>query len=234
MRAHSQIPLPFTRFDTFDFDSFLPGDNDAAVHGLKRIAGGASQGNLYLWGPAGTGKSHLLQAATTLASENKMNVAYIPFDQISEFSPGMLQGLETLDLVCIDDLHRAAGSSAWEQGLFHLFNRLREQRRPLVMSADQSPQAIGIELPDLKSRLAWDLVFHLQPLDEASLIRALQQRARARMFDFPDEVLDYLVKRVSRDTRNLFQLLDRLDEASLASKKKITIPFVKRILDIKS
>jgi len=100
------------------------------------------------------------------------------------------------------------------------------------MSADQGPQSIGIQLPDLQSRLAWDLVFHLQPLDEASLIQALQRRARARMFDFPDEVLDYLVKRVSRDTHSLFRLLDRLDEASLASKKKITIPFVKEELGI--
>lgn len=231
-KAETQIPLPFTRFNVFDFESFLPVGNDAALHGLKRIALGESQGNLYLWGQAGTGKSHLLQAATTLAADNKMNVAYIPLAQIGEFSPGMLLELEALDLICIDDLHRAAGSASWEQGLFHLFNRLRERRRPLVMSADQSPQAIGVELPDLKSRLAWDLVFHLLPLDEASLIQALQQRARARMFDFPDEVLDYLVKRVSRDTHSLFQLLDRLDEASLASKKKITIPFVKETLGI--
>ena len=231
-QARGQLPLPFTRFDAFDFDSFLPGGNDAILHGLKRIAMGESRGNLYLWGPAGTGKSHLLQATTALASGNRLKAAYIPLAQIGEFSPGMLQGLEILDLVCIDDLHCAAGSESWEQGLFHLFNRLRERQRPLVMSAHQSPQAIVVELADLKSRLGWDLVFHLQPLDEASLIEALQQRARTRMFDFPDEVLDYLVKRVSRDTRSLFQLLDRLDEASLASKKKITIPFVKETLGI--
>lgn len=231
--AETQIPLPFTRCDPFDFDSYLPGGNAAALHGLKLIAAGRSQGNLYLWGPAGTGKSHLLQAAASLASGNKLMVAYIPLAQIEEFSPGMLQGLEALDLVCIDDLHRAAGSASWEQAVFHLFNRLRERRRPLLMSADQSPQAIGVELQDLKSRLAWDLVFHLQPLDEASLIQALQQRARGRMFEFPEEVLGYLVKRVSRDTHSLFQLLDRLDKASLERKKKITIPFVKEVLDIK-
>ena len=232
MQARGQIPLPFTRYDRFDFDSYLPGGNSAALHSLVQIAAGQSQGNLYLWGVPGTGKSHLLQAATTLASDNKMSVAYIPLAQLGEFAPDMLLGLETLDLVCIDDLHRAAGLATWEQSLFQLFNTLRERRRPLVMSADQSPQAVSIALPDLKSRLAWDLVFHLLPLDEAALVRALQQRAHARMFDFPDEVLDYLVKRVSRDTHNLFQLLDRLDEASLASKKKITIPFVKEILGI--
>lgn len=234
MRATDQIPLPFIHFDRLDFDSYIPGRNGPAVDILMRIARGQARGNLYLWGTSGTGKSHLLQAVSTTATDNGMHVACIPLAQIGELAPGMLQGLEVLDLVCIDDLQYAAGLAIWEQALFHLYNRLRERDRPLLMSADQGPQSIGMQLPDLKSRLAWDLVFHLHPLDEASLTQALQQRARARMFDFPDEVLDYLVKRVSRDTRYLFGLLDRLDQASLASKKKITIPFVKEILDIKT
>ena len=230
--SQSQIPLPFIRFDRFDFAGYVAGPNAALLDILIRTARGQSRGNLYLWGPSGTGKSHLLQAASSCAADQQLRVAYIPLAQLADLTPGMLQGLEMLDLVCIDDLQHAAGSAPWEQALFHLFNRLRERGRPLLMSADQGPQSIGIQLPDLQSRLAWDLVFHLQPLDEASLIQALQRRARARMFDFPDEVLDYLVKRVSRDTHSLFRLLDRLDEASLASKKKITIPFVKEELGI--
>jgi DnaA family protein len=230
--SQSQIPLPFIRFDRFDFAGYVAGPNAAVLDILIRTARGQSRGNLYLWGPSGTGKSHLLQAASSCAADQQLRVAYIPLAQLADLTPGMLQGLDMLDLVCIDDLQHAAGSAPWEQALFHLFNRLRERGRPLLMSADQGPQSIGIQLPDLQSRLAWDLVFHLQPLDEASLIQALQRRARARMFDFPDEVLDYLVKRVSRDTHSLFRLLDRLDEASLASKKKITIPFVKEELGI--
>ena len=230
----NQIPLPFIHFDRLDFDAYIAGSNGPAVEILMRTARGQTRGNLYLWGPSGTGKSHLLQAVSTCAADNGMTVACIPLVQIAELAPGMLQGLETLDLVCIDDLQYAAGLVPWEQALFHLYNRLRERGRPLLMSADQGPQSIGVQLPDLKSRLSWDLVFHLHPLDEASLVHALQQRAQARMFDFPDEVLDYLVKRVSRDSHHLFGLLDRLDQASLASKKKITVPFVKETLDIKS
>jgi len=233
MRATDQIPLPFIHFDRLDFDAYVAGPNGPAVDILKRTAQGQARGNLYLWGASGTGKSHLLQAVSTTAADNGMRVACIPLAQIAELAPGMLQGLEMLDLVCIDDLQYAAGSAPWEQALFHLYNRLREQDRPLLMSADQGPQSIGMQLPDLKSRLAWDLVFHLHPLDEVSLIQALQQRAQARLFDFPDEVLDYLVKRASRDTHSLFRLLDRLDRASLASKKKITIPFVRDTLGIK-
>ena len=229
----SQIPLPFAQFDRLDFDTFLPGRNETALTSIIRVAQGRETGNHYLWGQAGTGKSHLLQAVSTMASDHGLRVAYVPLACIDELSPGMFQGLETLDLVCIDDLHVLAGSDAWEQALFHLFNRMRGVRHPLVMTADRSPPDSGIRLPDLNSRLAWDLVFHLEPLDEASLVKALKNRAHARMFAFPDEVLEFLVRRVSRDARDLFSLLDRLDNASLSSKKKITIPFVKEILDIK-
>lgn len=234
MRATGQIPLPFIRFDRFDFATYVAGPNGAALDILMRTARGQDRANLYLWSLSATGKSHLLQAVSTCAADQQMRVAYIPLAQIADLTPGMLLGLEMLDLVCIDDLQHAAGSAPWEQALFHLFNRLRERGRPLLMSADQGPQSIGIQLPDLKSRLIWDLVFHLQPLEEASLIQALQLRARARMFNFPEEVLDYLVKRVSRDTHSLFGLLDRLDQASLASKKKITIPFVREELGLKN
>ena len=232
LMSENQIPLPFIRFDRFDFDTYVAGPNDNVLDILLRTAQGETRGNIYLWGPSGSGKSHLLQAVSARAADNGLRVACIPLAQIAELAPGMLQGLEMLDLVCIDDLQFSAGSAPWEQALFHLYNRLRERGRPLLMSAEQGPQSIDIQLPDLKSRLAWDLVFHLHPLDEASLIQALQRRARSRLFDFPDEVLDYLVKRVSRDTHSLFRLLDRLDRASLVSKKKITIPFVKEVLDI--
>lgn len=227
-----QIPLPFVRFDHLDFDSFQPGRNQAVLDCLIKTARGNEAGNLYLWGQSGSGKSHLLQAVCTMASDHQLTAAYVPLSGIAELSPGMMQGLETLDMVCIDDLHLLAGQDEWEQALFHLFNRMREHQRPLIMTAERNPQNIGIHLRDLESRLCWDLVFHLQPLDESALIRALKQRARARMFDFPDEVLDYLVKRVSRDTHSLFELLDRLDRASLESKQKITIPFVKKQLGI--
>ena len=232
--APGQIPLPFARFQRLDFDSFEAGANDAVLEALARSASGEERHNLYLWGPCGSGKSHLLQAVSTRAADNGLRVAFLPLAQIQELDPAMLQGLELLDLVCIDDLQFAAGSAPWEQALFHLFNRLRERHSPLLMSADQGPQSLAVELPDLKSRLVWDLVFHLQPLDEPALLRALQRRARSRLFDFPDEVLEYLVRRVPRDTPALFDLLDQLDQASLASKKKITIPFVKEVLRLKS
>lgn len=227
-----QIPLPFENFKRFDFASYYAGDNGQALQHLQQIAEGEEHKNLYLWGQSGTGKSHLLQAVCTVLSTNGKNTAYLPLSRFKEITPELLEGLEQLDLICIDDLDRISGEEDWEQAIFNLFNGLRENKRPMIMAAQYSPQGIKIKLPDLKSRLAWDLIYHLVPLSENSVITALKHKARLRMFDMPDDVIEYLVKRVSRDSHSLFGLLDKLDEASLVSKKKLTIPFVKELLDL--
>jgi DnaA family protein len=85
-------------------------------------------------------------------------------------------------------------------------------------------------LPDLASRLAWDLVYRVAPLDEASLLQVLRQRGAMRGMEVPDEVLQYLSRRVPRDVHTLFQWLDKMDEASLSAKKKLTVPFIRDLL----
>lgn len=226
-----QIPFSFGHFDRFDFDSYLPGQNEQTVAYLKRLVAGHEIKNLYLWGEAGTGKSHLLQAMCTSLSILGKKPAYIPLSELDKFSPEMLHGLEQLDLICIDALDHIAGKENWEEAIFHLFNRLREQRRPMVMTARNSPQGLPIALPDLKSRLSWDVVYHLLPLSEAQRLQVLQQRAKLRGFDLPGEVSEYLIKRVSRDMHSLLDWLNKLDDASLVAKKKLTIPFVKQLLN---
>lgn len=226
-----QLSLPFTKFERFDFDLFQCGEDQEIVPWLKRTASGETSRNIYLWGQVGTGKSHLLQAACTLATDRGNSTAFIPLGQLDELTPEMLSGLEDHGLVCIDSLDCMESNDDWELALFRLFNDRREKHRPIIFSAGKSPNGINIRMPDLKSRLSWDLVFHLKPVDENTMITALKLRARSRMFDLPDDVINYLVKRVSRDTHTLFNTLDRLDEASLRNKKKITIPFVKSLLE---
>jgi len=227
-----QLPLPFARFERIDFELFQTRDNLDAVASLRQTALGENNRNIYLWGLSGTGKSHLLQAACTLASDSGRMVAYIPLAQLQDLEPDMLSGLAHYDLVCVDDLDRMQGITKWEQSLFFLFNEMRARQTPLLLTAAKSPKGVDIAMADLKSRLAWDLVYHLKPVDDAILISALQLRARSRMFDLPDEVVEFLVKRVARDTHTLFNVLNRLDHASLQSKRKITIPFVKSTLGL--
>lgn len=227
-----QIPLPFARFERIDFELFKTSRDIDTVATLRQTAVGDIGRNIYLWGQPGTGKSHLLLAVCTLASDCGRAVAYIPLDRHRELLPEMLSGLAEYDLVCIDDLDSIQGDGTWERSIFSLFNEMRAGQKPLLFTAVKSPKGIGITMPDLKSRLTWDLVYHLLPIDEDTLVSALQLRARSRMFDLPDEVVEFLVKRVARDTHTLFHVLDQLDNASLQSKKKLTVPFVKSILGL--
>ncbi len=226
-----QIPLAFGNYEQIDFDLLEPGQNQSVRQHLENILSGDDSKNIYLWGQPGTGKSHLLQAMCTAAAKIQLSIAYIPLVQANSLAPQMLEGLEYLALVCLDDIDCIAGNSEWEQAIFHLYNQLRDSQTPLLITARHSPKGSPVQLPDLKSRLAWDHVYHLLPLDEKAALRALQRRAESRGFDLPDEVAGYLLKRVSRDMHSMFAILDKLDRESLIARRKLTIPFVKNLLD---
>jgi DnaA-homolog protein len=227
----SQILLPFGKFDRFNFELYWAGPNQQAVTWLQQSITTKPGVNVYLWGEHGTGKSHLLQAACTLAATRDMQVIYIPLADRSQISPEMLNGIESLDMVCIDDVDAIAGESAWELAIFNLYNQLAAEHKPLLVSARTSPAGLPLQLADLKSRLTASVTWHIVTLEEKDRLLALQQRARVRGFELPDEVMDYLAKRVARDMHSLFSWLDRLDQATLISKKKLTVPFVRELLD---
>ena len=229
--VRGQIPLKIGQKEKLDFNLFLPGENGEVFQKIKHIAAGTDRSIIYLWGPSGSGKSHLLQAACKYADENDRNVAYIPLEQHEDLEPQLLEGLETMDLVCADDIDMIAGRPEWEQPLLHLYNHLRDNDGALLMVAHVSPQAIGFELKDLESRLAWDLVYHLKPLDDRDKMEVLRLRADARAFELPGEVAEYLVKRVRRDLPGLIKLLDQFEDATLVEKRKLTVPFVKSLLE---
>ena len=228
-----QIPLPFSHYDRFDFDSFWPGDNTQACTHLQTIVLGSSTDSIYLWGEAGTGKSHLLQAACSQAGSDK-RVAYIPLSQYRTLAPQLLDGLDKMQIVCIDGLEHIAGYDAWELAIFNLYNQMREQNHALLFASRHNPSVIDITLADLKSRLSWGVTYHLLPLDEAGRIQALQKRAQLRGFELSHEVLDYLTRRVARDMHNLFDWLNKLDDASLREQRRLTVPFVKKIIEGKN
>ncbi len=226
-----QIPLPLVGADALTFDLYCTAENELALTELKQVARGGASRNVYLWGDTGTGKSHLLHAACAAAADAGRRTAFVPLAQSRRLAPTLLESLEDLDLVCIDDLDAIAGQPAWEQPLFHLFNRMRETTRPLVFAARTSPAGSAISLPDLKSRLGWDLVFRLAPLQESQRFVALRQRAQMRGMEITDEVLDYLSRRIARDMHSLFVWLERLDRESLSAGKRLTIPFVRELLE---
>ena len=226
-----QIPLQFGHYQQFDFDSFIAGENTEVITQLRKVATNHAQHHIYLWGDDGLGKSHLLQAACKLASENQLQVAHVPLSMINEFSPDMLHDLGMLDLVCVDDLDCLKGDVSWQQSMVWLYNELRDSRHSLIMAASVKPKRLSLDLQDLQSRLEWDLVLQLKPPDEVTKINILKDRAKARAFELPDDVIEYMIRRVNRDLPSLIMLLDRIDHASLAEKRRVTVPLIKKVLD---
>lgn len=213
------------------FETYHEGANGAAVAGLSQLVLGNGQAPLWILGPAGVGKSHLLQASCALAGQRGLTSAYLPLTASAELVPGLLIGLEQLDLVALDDVDAIAGQPAWEQRLFTLYNELLEFGGRLVSSAREPPAGVAFALPDLASRLSACVVHRLQPLAERDQGLALRRRAEHRGLELPDETLSYLTRRAPRDFAALCRLLDELDTEALAAQRRLTVPFVREVLE---
>lgn len=227
----AQLPLGVRLRAGATFANYHPGPNREALTLVRQAVAADDEQCLYLWGGAGTGKTHLLQAACHVIAARAAPVAYLPFADAADFTPAMLDGLEQLPWVVLDDLDRIAGDAAWETALFHLYNRVREAGGRLLMAARGNPATLALNLPDLRSRLAWGLVLQLHELNDDDKAAALRMQARQRGMDMPVEVAVFLLRRCRREMHALFQLLELLDHASLAAQRKLTVPFVKSVLD---
>lgn len=221
-----QLPLSIRLRDAATFDNFLPAGNEGLIAALQQD----EALSLYFWGPPGTGKSHLLQAVCHRAAAQGRRAAYLPLAEPG-LDPAMLEGMEQYDQLCLDDIDQVAGDPDWETALFHAYNRVTAAGHRWLVTASVSPAALAVQLPDLRSRLGWGPVFQLQPLSDTAKRQALQQRADARGLRLDQEVADYLMKRCPRDMGSLFELLEGLDEASLAAQRRLTIPFVRDYLN---
>lgn len=216
------------------FDSFVAGSNDAVVQQLQALAAGAQPGMYWLYGPAGVGKSHLLQAACAHASAHALEAAYLPLSQLRPFSAATLEGWQTMRLLAVDDIAAVAGERAWEQGLFGLYREAEERRATLLLAARTPPQQVPLALPDLASRFTAATLLSLQPLDEAAQREALRQRAHARGLTLPDETALYLQRRFRRDLPTLYALFEEMDEAALQAQRRLTVPFIREVLQRRS
>lgn len=223
-----QLPLalrypPDQRLETFAGHHAL----GSQLRGFATGAGG--DGMLLLVGPPGSGKTHLALAACALAEAAGRRAAYLPLASAAGRLREALDALEGYDLLALDGLDAVAGMRADELALFDAHNRARAAGTQLLYAARVAPEGLPPGLPDLRSRLGQCTRITLQPLGEEDRREVLRQRARRRGWEFDEAALDWLLRRVDRDLAGLAALLDRLDRASLAAKRRITVPFLREL-----
>jgi DnaA-homolog protein len=206
------------------FESYWPGLNSEVIAALRA----QSSTPVWLWGAGGSGKTHLLQAVCAAAGDA---AAYFPLDRRLGLPPEALAGFERTPVLCIDDVDAVAGDLHWERALFRLFNDAAELHTRLIFAAAAPPRQAPWSLEDWRSRAAACIVYQLRELDDAGRIEALRLRAAQRGLQLPYDTSEYLLKRVPRDLRSLFDILDELDEASLVAQRRLTIPFIREALE---
>lgn len=224
-----QIPLSLKFSNDQGFDSFV-GSRDS-FSALQRIAAGESNEWLYLSGVAGSGKSHLLLATCALAQKQGRRALYFPLAVFAGRLQEVLPDQENADIVCLDGLEHCAGNEEDEIAIFHFHNRARVSGATVIYAARHAPQGLSLLIPDLQSRLGQCTRLNLESMDDDGRREVLLHRAVQRGLEFDDAVLDYMFKRVGRDLLTLTALLDKLDRESLAAQRKITVPFLRKLLE---
>lgn len=222
----TQLPLNLSLRDESTFERFIPGLNQELLSVLQSPADTGYTRSIFLTGANAVGKTHLLQAASRLASFS----LYLPLKNIDAYSIGIFNDFAVADLVCLDDINCLASDTEMELALFNLINQMREQGTSFIFSSPQRPDQCGFCLKDLVSRLNACTQYPLYELDDVSKREYLANDANLRGLVFGDGVLDWILAHTPRDMHSLSALMALLDHESLAAQRRITVPFLKEII----
>lgn len=226
-----QFPLEFEFQANHGFNSFFSTPNDEVIKQLKNLVLGVGERQIFLYGEKSLGKSHLLQACCQLAHQNGMNSFYYPFNQKKLPVLSMFEGLETIKLVCLDDIDQILGNLDWEQTLLNFINQQLTHHHRLILTAFSPPHDLHVKLTDLRDQLNASVILKLNPLNQDEIISALIHKANYMGINIPQKVGVFLVTHYANDLSSLWVLLEQLDKATLSAQRKLTIPFLKQLLE---
>lgn len=225
-----QLPLalrypPDQRLDTF------VADDPALIAQLGDFALGGVRASLYVAGAAGTGKTHVAIGLCAQAEQLGRRALYLPLRSLAGRLREAFEAAHGADVIAVDGLDCIVGDRAEEIALFDLHNRAHDAGRSVLYTASTGPDMLDLALPDLRSRLTQAVRVTLPQLDDAGRHELLRLRAHRRGLQVDPATIDWLLRRVDRDLPALTALLDRLDQASLASQRRLTVPFVRQVLN---
>ncbi len=204
---------------------FFAGPNEAALSHLRLWAGSPTRSPVptYLWGTTGSGKTHLLEAVREALREQGAACGWLDAS-VAEPPPFS----ESWAVVLMDDVHLY--TAVQQHAAFNWFVNAQTLQRGVLAAGALPPADLKLR-EDLRTRLGWGHVFALQVLSEPERRAVLRQAADARGVFLPDEVMDFMLTRFSRDLGSLMQLLQQLDGYALQAKRAITIPLIKSMLE---
>ncbi len=234
MTAIPQMPLALRYSPDQRFDSFVAAPSGALAQ-LRALAERPGADWLFLAGPARTGKTHLALALCAAAEQAGRRAAYLPLAAAAGRAREALQALDDRDVIALDGLEKLVGGISAESrddeiALFDFHNRARTRGTSVLYTAQALPDELALALPDLRSRLQQCARIALSPLDDDGRRAVLRDRAPRRGLDLEAAAIDWLLTRTDRDLGALVGLLDKLDRASLAAQRRITVPFLRQVI----
>ena len=226
----SQLTLNLFSVDHFAFGDFIAGENGEAIVTLENWLEKSEPLSFCVWGSQGTGKTHLLQAAVRQINQSGLRAIYLPVKDVKGDVRQAIEGLETMDLIALDDIESFYETEA-ENALFNLYNRAKEREGKILFSSHVKPGGANSLLPDLVSRLNAGYVYKLHELAEDQKALFLISMAERRGLKLERPVVDFIMRTFKRDMNSLCVILNLLDSASLQYGRALTVPFAKEILN---
>lgn len=220
--------------DKTTFSNYYLQKNQQIIAALQSISNKITQAEIiYLYGQYNrVGRSHLSQAACHYAQELGLRSIYLPLKELINFTPDILLNLESLALVCIDDIQCLQNNLEWEEAFLYAYQRILAHNGRLIITANVSPKFLNCTIPDLHSRLIEAVSYQLDQLNDEDKLSILLKHAAARGIFLPTSIGRFILTRSNRHLTTIINALNLLESESLSRKRKITIPLIKEILQL--
>lgn len=228
----AQIPLPLAFDQRFSLQNYISDKASHIVAELRGLFDGTGETLIGLWGGQDSGKTHLLNACAHYARDCQLVFQLFDANQLQHARAEDFADIPGGGVIGIDNVDLLAGLREWEIQIYQLINRVKQGELRLVFSTSRTPRDIGFRLPDLKSRLLWGLLLHLETVDDHQLEKILRERAKLLGLVLTDDVLHFLSHHLSRKISEQIEVLHQLDREALSQQRRITIPFIKQTLEM--
>jgi len=225
--SHPQLLLDIRPEQSPSLDNYVVGGNAELLARLSALADSAVTDMIYLWGPPGSGRSHLLRGVLAAARNRQRPVSFSEGARLDD-ALGDTQAPAPGSLVIVDDVE--ALSAAAQIALFRTFNAARHAGLALLLAGNAPPLRLATLREDLRTRIGSALVYEVQPLSDAEKSAALLRHGASRGMRIDTAIIDYLLRHGRRDLPSLLAVLDALDRASLQQQRPVTLPLLREIL----